>query len=465
MVAGTVAGMTGRSRRPRRSARLVDLALIALLALAAFAVAAWLDLFESYYRWSRSHESLNADELVMAGLAAVLGLTAYAWRRQRETGGEADALRSAERELAETGERYRSLFDYHPHPVFSLDLSGRFVAANPASERLAGYSARELSQIGFPEVLVPEDVDRAGLAFLAALDREPQVIDLAISHRDGHLIEVTVTAVPIVVGDEVVGVYGIAEDVTERNRLQRDLESARLAADQANQAKSVFLANMSHEIRTPLTSVLASCELLADSGLDRQQQRLTEIMDRSGARLLRLVDEVLDFSRVEAGIATVDRADFDPRTLIEDVIAPARDAARRKGLSFEGPVDGSLPARVHGDGGRIAQVLANLLDNAVKFTEHGFIRVSTRAERAGADRLDLHLEVADSGIGMSAEDIGRVFETFRQADASITRKYGGTGLGLAIVRQLVELMDGTIAVTSAPGEGTTFRVRLPLAVA
>ncbi len=454
--------MTGWSRRPRRSARLVDLSLIALLAVAAFAVAAWLDLFEAFYRWSRDHESLNADELVMAGLAAVLGLTAYAWRRQREAGDEADALRSAERALAETGERYRSLFDYHPHPVFSLDLGGRFVAANPASEQLAGYSARELSEMEFSEVLVPEDIERAGLAFLAVLAREPQVIDVGISHRDGRLIEVTVTAVPIVVVDEVVGVYGIAEDVTERNRLQRDLESASRAADQANQAKSVFLANMSHEIRTPLTSVLAACELLADIDLAPDQQRLTDIMERSGARLLRLVDEVLDFSRVEAGIATVDRTDFDPRILIEDVVAPARDAALGKGLSFEGPVDGTLPARVYGDSDRIAQVVANLLDNAVKFTEDGFVRVSASAEPTGAGQLDLHLEVADSGIGMSAEDTDRVFETFHQADPSITRRYGGTGLGLAITKQLVELMDGTIAV-SAPGEGTTFRIRLPLA--
>jgi PAS domain S-box-containing protein len=456
--------MTGRPRRPRPNARLVDLLLVALLAVAGFAVSAWLDLFEAYYRWSRSHERLDADELVLAGVAAMLGLAGYTWRRHRDTRTETAALRDTERALAETGERYRSLFDYHPHAVFSLDLDGRYVAANPASEQLAGYTAHELSGMGFPEVLVPEDVERAGLAFRAVLGREPQVIDLRVGHRDGHVIEVTVTAVPIVIGDEVVGVYGIAEDVTERNRLQRDLESARRAAEQANQAKSIFLANMSHEIRTPLTSVLAACELLADSDLAPHQERLTDIMSRSGARLLRLVDEVLDFSRIEAGVATVDRTDFDPGALIEDVVAPSREAALDKGLAFEGPVDGSLPPRLHGDGVRIAQVLSNLLDNAVKFTERGFVRVSARAEQVGADRVDLHLEVADSGIGMSSEDSERVFDTFRQADPSITRKYGGTGLGLAIAGQLVELMGGSIEVTSAPGEGTTFTVRLPLAV-
>jgi PAS domain S-box-containing protein len=395
----------------------------------------------------------------VAGLAGA----AYAWRRSRAAGGE--ALVAAERALAETGQRYRSLFDYHPHAVFSLAVDGRFEAVNPASERLAGYTAQELSEMTFPDVLVPEDLEAASLAFLAVLEREPRVLDLGVRHHDGRVIEVTVTAVPIVVGGEVVGVYGIAEDVTERNRLQRELETARRAAEQANEAKSVFLANMSHEIRTPLTSVLAACELLADSGLDQHQERLADIMGRSGVRLLRLVDEVLDFSRVEAGLATVDRSDFDPRTLIEDVVAPAREVSAGKGLTFGCLIDDSLPPRLHGDGVRIAQVLSNLLDNAVKFTERGFVRVAARAEPTGADRVDLRLLVADSGIGMTAEDTDRVFETFRQADPSITRRYGGTGLGLAITKQLVELMDGSVTVDSVPGGGTTFSVHLPLTVA
>ncbi|HEY0949990.1 sensor histidine kinase [Nocardioides sp.] len=406
-----------------------------------------------------------AEELTTLGCAAVLGFATYAWQRRRATTHEADALVAAERALAETGERYRSLFDYHPHAVFSLTLDGRFEAANPASERLAGHTVAELQEMTFPEVLVAEDLEPASVAFLKVLQREPQVLEVGVRHRDGRVVDVTVTAVPIVVGGEVVGVYGIAEDITARNRLQRDLESATRAAEQANQAKSVFLANMSHEIRTPLTSVLAACELLADSGLDTQQERLTDIMGRSGARLLRLVDDVLDFSRVEAGLATVDRTDFDPRTLIEDVVAPAREAAADKGLTFGCLVDEGLPKRLHGDADRIAQVLSNLLDNAVKFTEDGFVRVSARAEPTDGRQVDLRLLVADSGIGMTTDDTERVFETFRQADPSITRKYGGTGLGLAITKQLVELMDGSVDVTSIPGGGTTFAVHLPLAVA
>jgi PAS domain S-box-containing protein len=442
----------------------VELAVVAAAIVAAFALGAWLDLFERFARWSRSHERYNADELTIAALAAIVGLAAYSLRRIRESRHEAARLVAAERSLAETGERYRSLFDYHPHAVFSLDVEGRFVAANPASERLAGYSAEELSRMSFPDVLVPEDLERAAVAFLAVLERTPQVMELGVRHLSGRLIEVSVTAVPIVVGDEVIGVYGIAEDVTERNRLLRELEEARTAAEAANEAKSVFLANMSHEIRTPLTSVLAASELLADSGLDTQQRRLTDMMHRSGGRLLRLVDEILDLSRVESGLVGLDRRDFDPRVVIDDVVAAARKAADAKGLDFEATVDPGLPPSVYGDSVRVAQVLTNLLDNAVKFTDAGFVRISVRSEPRGVRAVDLRVAVADSGIGMSGDEMDRVFESFRQADPSITRKYGGTGLGLAIAKQLVELMDGSIGVASTPGEGTTFTVRLPLAV-
>jgi signal transduction histidine kinase len=192
---------------------------------------------------------------------------------------------------------------------------------------------------------------------------------------------------------------------------------------------------------------------------------LTDIMHRSGARLLRLVDEILDLSRVEAGHATLDRTEFDPRVLIEDVVGPVRAAASGKGLAFAATVDGSLPLRLHGDAVRIAQVLANLLDNAVKFTDDGFVRLSVLAEPLDGGRVELCLVVEDSGIGMSPEESAGVFESFRQADPSITRRYGGTGLGLAIARQVVELMGGSITVASVPGEGTVFSVRLPLGVA
>lgn len=368
---------------------------------------------------------------------------------------EAQLRRAIERDLAETTERYRSLFDYHPHAVYELDLEGNFVRINQASQHITGYSVEELATMHFADVVVDEDLERVGEAFLAVVNRESRHLEIRVRRRDGAVVDVEVTGLPVVVGDEVLGVYGIAEDITERNRLQRDLEQARQAAEEASAAKSLFLANVSHEIRTPLTSVLASAELLADTVTDPAEARLVDRVQRSGARLQRLVEQILDFSRIEAGEAAVHPEPVDLRQLVEEVVRPVRASAEAGGLDFVWTLEPETP-QVVADADRVAQVLENLLDNAVKFTPTGEVRLDVRA----GDHLDIR--VTDTGIGMSPAEAETVFEAFRQADPSITRRYGGTGLGLAICQQLVELMDGSITVESEAGVGTTFEVRLPL---
>ncbi|HEY1117639.1 MAG TPA: ATP-binding protein [Acidimicrobiales bacterium] len=375
-------------------------------------------------------------------------------RRRRELNDALNALGMVERDLATTTERYRSLFDYHPDAVFSLDLEGRFTDVNHSAVGMTGYAAEDLLAMNFADLVHPDDLEYVAAAFAALLERQPQHIEARVVCEDGGLLDVEVTGLPIVIADEVVGVYGIAEDVTERNRLRQELEDARRVAEEASQAKSVFLANMSHEIRTPLTSVLATGELLEEAVTSQEEVRLIGIMRRAGTRLLRLVDDILDFSRVEAGQATLHREVVDLGELVEEVVAPLRPRAAAKGLDLTCTLAPGLPP-VHADPVRLGQVIGNLLGNAVKFTETGSVRLDVRAEDG------LVIRVADTGIGMSAEQAATVFESFHQADPSITRRYGGTGLGLAICRQLVELMGGAIAVTSEPGRGTTFEVRLP----
>lgn len=375
-------------------------------------------------------------------------------RRRRELSAALKALGTVERDLAATTERYRSLFDYHPDAVFSLDLEGRFTDVNHSAVGMTGYSSEELLKLNFADVVHPDDLEAVAAAFAALLDRQPQHIETRVVGVDGDLIDVEVTGLPIVIEDEVVGVYGIAEDITERNRLQQELEDARRVAEEASQAKSVFLANMSHEIRTPLTSVLATGELLEETVTGHEEAHLIRIMRRAGTRLLRLVDDILDFSRIESGQATLQREVVDLGELVEEVVAPLRSRAAAKGLELVCTLEAGLPP-VHADPVRLGQVIGNLLGNAVKFTETGSVRLDVRADDG------LVIRVADTGIGMSAEQAETVFESFHQADPSITRRYGGTGLGLAICRQLVELMGGAIAVTSEPGRGTTFEVRLP----
>ncbi len=380
------------------------------------------------------------------------------------TSEESLRLLQVERALADTTERYRSLFDYNPNAVFSLDLTGRFVASNAASEELCGYSLEELGELEMGVLIVPSRAQETADAFAKALNRESHQVETAFIHKDGHLVEVNITGLPIVVHDEVVGVYCIAEDITERTRLQRELVQAQLAAEQANDAKSHFLANVSHEIRTPLTSLLGTAEVLTDTDLDPLQTKFVDTMVRSGDRLLALVNDILDFSKMEAGMARADALPVDVRALVGEVTSLFSSAAEKKGLELRVAVDDPAPAVLTGDPGRMVQVLVNLLDNAVKFTETGWVGLSVSCEYPTIRRARVTFVIADSGIGMSEEHLEGVFESFSQADPSITRKSGGTGLGLALTKQLVELLGGTIEVTSTPDVGSTFTVLLPLSV-
>ncbi|MBC9734975.1 PAS domain-containing sensor histidine kinase [Nocardioides marmotae] len=389
-------------------------------------------------------------------------LAAYLWwrlRRARAAAGDLDATR---RGAAETGERYRSLFRYHPSAVFSLDLEGRFVEANPAAAAVSGYPAEQLIGMEFARLVAPSQVPLLDAAFHEIVQRRSQQLETVVARPDGSEVEVSVTGVPIVVDGEVVGVYGIAEDITARNRLQRELTRTRRSAEQASEAKSVFLANVSHEIRTPLTAVMATTELLLDSGLDPEQTRFAAAVQRSSQRLLRLVDDILDLSSIEAGRATVHHVDLDLRAVVSDAVALLRPVAEDRGLTLSLDLDPDLPRHLTGDAQRLAQVVTNLLDNAVKFTPEGSIRVGVEVAETLPTTTKVIVRVEDTGIGVTEEQQARLFQSFSQGDPSITRRYGGTGLGLAICKQLVALMGGSIWMSSTPGGGSTFAFAVPL---
>lgn len=377
-----------------------------------------------------------------------------------------DSLRlvQVEQTLADTTERYRSLFDYNPHAVFSLDLTGRFVASNSSSEHLSGYTLAELRELEIGVLIAPSQAVATAAAFQKALNREAHQLETALIHKDGHLVDVSITGLPIVVADDVVGVYCIAEDITERKRPERELIGTQLAAEQANEAKSHFLANVSHEIRTPLTSLLGTAEVLMDTDLDPVQTKFVNTMIRSGDRLLSLVNDLLDFAKLEAGMARADALPVDVRALVTEVAALLSVAAEKKGLAVEVTVDPMLPVVLTGDPERTMQILTNLLDNAVKFTPTGRVRLSVSCVSATSSRVWVTFAIEDSGIGISEEHLEGLFASFSQGDPSITREYGGTGLGLALSTQLVDLLGGTITLQSTPQVGTTFTVVLPFSV-
>jgi signal transduction histidine kinase/ActR/RegA family two-component response regulator len=244
----------------------------------------------------------------------------------------------------------------------------------------------------------------------------------------------------------------LAEHRVHEQELIRDKE----AAEEATRMKSSFLANMSHEIRTPMNAVMGLAELLLKTSLDERQRDYVQRLRSSGRHLMRIIDDVLDLSKIEAGKLEIESARFSPQDVLGDVSGFVRDKALMKGLKLAFEADPLLPPAVEGDSLRLTQVLLNLVNNAVKFTDRGGITVRAMRDKHEGEQLMLRFEVTDTGIGMDAAQVARLFQNFQQADASTTRKYGGTGLGLAISRKLAQLMGGDMGVRSRPGAGSTF---------
>ncbi len=250
-----------------------------------------------------------------------------------------------------------------------------------------------------------------------------------------------------------------ARTVSDLETLTKELELARDVALAASEAKTMFLTNFGHEVRTPLTTVLAAAELLEDSPLGSAQTGLLSRIKRSGELLMRLVDDVLEFSRTQVGAAAISDDRFDVRSVVTTVIEAHLASARDRGLSLEWDCDSRVPDDLVGDEAALTKVLHHLVDNAVKFTQVGGVKIQVHADEMQGDVL---LAVSDTGLGVDDTDREAIFEVFRQLDGSATRRYEGTGLGLAICEQLTELMGGTITVSGAAGVGSTFTVRLPL---
>ena len=375
---------------------------------------------------------------------------------------EVVALRTASLKAEE--EKTRLILQSSADGLFGLDTEGLFAFVNPAACHMLGFAAAEL--IGQPAHVLIHHTRADGTPYPAgdcpmhrALDeaRLVRVERDVLWRRDHQPVQVAYAATPMFKEDRIIGVVVSFRDIAERQRMEDAMRQALVAAQQLAQAKSAFLANMSHEIRTPLNAVLGLARIGARDSAGREAETtFTRILD-AGTHLLGVINDILDISKIEAGKIGLESRPFLLAAVIEHAGGFIADVARQKGLVYEATVSEDLPEWVSGDIQRLRQILINLLSNAVKFTEHG--EVLLRVAREGED---IYFKVTDTGIGMSEEQLARLFRPFEQVDSSTTRKYGGTGLGLAISRDLARMMGGEITVESAPGAGSTFTLHLPL---
>ena len=335
---------------------------------------------------------------------------------------------------------------------------GSILYCNAAFEKMSGYRAEEIVGREFG-LMNGEETSEETLVEIEAAFREGRELEITLKnyHRDGSTFWNRLKLSPVRHEEDGIEYFvAVGDDVTERIEAEIALRQAKEAAEANAQSKSRFVANMSHEIRTPMNAVIGMTSLLLDTSLTPEQRDYVEMIRGGGEGLLAVINEILDFSKIDSGRMEIENIEFDLRACIESALDLAAPVASAKSLDLTYLIDPGTPDRVTGDSTRLRQVLINLLGNAVKFTASGSVAVSVTSERLEDNRHQVHFAVEDTGIGIPAAQLDEIFKPFQQADSSSTRRYGGTGLGLAIGRHLAELMGGRMWVESEPGSGSTF---------
>jgi PAS domain S-box-containing protein len=391
-------------------------------------------------------------------------------------------LKHAQMALAEAQSHLRAVIDSAAEfAILATDLTGTIQLFNKSAEQMLGYSAEELVGKFKPDVLhLPEEIverravlsQQAGRA--VSIDEvfigrarlgESESREWTLVHKNGQHVPARLVIAPMRDhAGEITGFVGIANDISAQRQARQALRQAKELAEQASQAKSDFVANMSHEIRTPMNAILGMSYLLNTTELTAEQREHLDMIRVSAQSLLAILDEILDFSKIEAGKMVLTPVDFDLDEVVNSVAGMLGVTAQQKGLPLTLRLDDDVPRHLHGDAQKLRQVLVNLTGNAVKFTAQGDIEIRVGVQASAQEEATLRFAICDTGIGLDADQIRRLFKPFEQADSSITRRFGGTGLGLAISSRLVDMMGGHLAVDSELGQGSTFFFDLPFRV-
>jgi len=375
------------------------------------------------------------------------------------------ALQESETKLKETSRFYRTVLDSMHDPVAIVNVGDkRVVGVNSVFLDFYGKDAAEVVGEECRTAIRGSDSACRSAEYECPLEKAMSgggyyLTEQVHCGRDGKDVQVEVSTSPVLDSEgNVVQVVLVVRDISARKASEAAQEAGRLAAEDASRAKGQFLANMSHEIRTPLNGIIGMSELALDTAFDEDQKKIFTTINSEAGSLMSMVNDVLDFSKIESGRLELEENSFDMRHLVEDLANTIALQAERRGLEFNSYFAPDLPVRVVGDPGRLRQIILNLASNALKFTEEGEIFVRAELDEDLGAKVKVRFSVKDTGIGIEPEKQVNIFESFIQADGSTTRRYGGTGLGMAIARQLAELMEGKISLTSRPGKGTTVRV-------
>ncbi|MDE2027196.1 MAG: PAS domain S-box protein [Candidatus Omnitrophica bacterium] len=363
----------------------------------------------------------------------------------------------AEHQLRESENKLRIILDNSAAAITVTDEKERIVSWNKFAEQLFGMDVKELLLRPVNTLYPPEEWKAIRSLNIRQSGFKHHLETRAI-RKDGSIIDVDLSV--NILKDEqgnIVGSVGMLQDITEQKRAKELIVQAKLAAEEANTAKSIFLAKMSHEVRTPMNAIIGMIDLTLDTPLNEEQQDNLKVAKDAADNLLSLINDILDLSRAQAGKVVIEDLEINVPDIVKNVCKGLMVLARNKGIDVVWTIDPAIPRILVGDPVRLRQVLVNLINNAVKFTHKGKVQVNVKVKALGEKDCELAFEVIDNGIGISPKNLPHIFDVFTDAHNATARRYGGTGLGLAICKKIVEMMRGHIEVDSKEGEGSAFR--------
>ncbi|MBL4709296.1 MAG: PAS domain S-box protein, partial [Flavobacteriales bacterium] len=367
--------------------------------------------------------------------------------------------KESERVLKESEERYKQLVENATDIIYRTDSKGNFVYANPVAVRILQMEEREVTKMHFTMVIRRDWRLKATIFYRNQLKEGLPLtyFEFPITDCKGNEIWLGQNVKVLRSGSEISGFLAVARDITKRKRMEESLQEAKNKAEESLYFKEQFLANMSHEIRTPMNGILGLSKLLSSAELSDKHRRYLDSIRTSANNLLVIINDILDLSKIEAGKLEMETIGFRIDDLVNSSVSGVEYLAADKDLLIVTEIDSFLQSKiVLGDPVRLNQILSNLMSNAIKFSEEGEVEISCQLVSETTDVIKIRFSISDTGIGIPHDRISAIFESFKQVDSSITRKYGGTGLGLPICKLLVGLLDSTIEVESVEGEGTTF---------